>query len=133
MFIVPFTHKVVNQNLLKINVIKILTIGGASLWEEDNRLNIDTDILNPNGIYRNKLNIKINKLVNLYEIDTKKTIIDDFYMWEDIDMNDKETFCWRTFIYLADNNNINWLEIPDTEKLGNYLIRDLIKAIIQEK
>jgi phage tail protein X len=51
MFIVPFIHKVVTQNNLQINVFKVLTIGGSELWEEENGLNIDKDILNPNDIY----------------------------------------------------------------------------------
>lgn len=133
MFIVPFIHKVVNQNTLQINVIKILTIGGSELWEEDNGLNIDKDILNPNDIYRTKLQVKLNKQVGLYEVDCDKTNISDFYLWEDIEPDNKDTFCWRSFIYLADNAGSNWLEIPETEKLGKFLVRDLIKAIVQKK
>jgi hypothetical protein len=54
-------------------------------------------------------------------------------MWEDIEIDNKDTFCWRTFIYLADSAGSNWLEIPETEKLGKVLVRDLIGAIIQKK
>ena len=133
MFIVPFIHKVVNQNTLQINVIKLLTIGGCDLWEEENGLNIDKDILNPNDIYRGKKLIKLNKQLNLYEVDTEKTKINDFYMWEDIELENKDTFCWRTYIYLSDLAGSNWLEIPETEKLGKFLVRDLIKSIVQKK
>jgi len=133
MFIVPFIHKVVTQNNLQINVFKVLTIGGSELWEEENGLNIDKDILNPNDIYRGKKLIKLNKHINLCEVDVEKTKIDDFYMWQDIEFENKETFCWRTFMYLTDLAGSNWLEIPETEKLGNVTVRDLIKVIIQKK
>lgn len=133
MFIVPFIHKVVNQNTLEINVIKLLTIGGSELWEEDNKLNVDKDILNPNDIYRTKLQLKLNKQVSLYEVDVEKTNISDFYKWEDITPENEETFCWRTFIYLQDKTGANWLEIPETERLGKFLVRDVIKTIIQKK
>ncbi len=132
MFIVPFIHKVVNQNTLQINVIKLLTIGGCELWEEDNGLNIDKDVLNPNDIYRSKTQQKASKQLNFCEVDTQKTKINDFYMWEDIEA-DSDTFCWRTFIYLTDLAGSNWLEIPETEKLGKFLVRDLIKSIVQKK
>ena len=54
MLILPFIHSVISNNTnnnFKVNVIKVLTIGGNTIWEEDNSLHIDNDILNPNDIY----------------------------------------------------------------------------------
>ena len=69
----------------------------------------------------------------LCEVDNEKTNISDFYKWEELSLNDRETFCWRTYYYLIGSNDISWLETPENEKLSNYGIKDLIKAIIQKK
>jgi hypothetical protein len=66
------------------------------------------------------------------EVDTEKTCINDFYKWEEVAFEDTETFCWRTYIYLTGNNS-NWLDIPMSELLGKYSVRDIIKKIIQKK
>jgi hypothetical protein len=133
MFIVPFTHSVVNNNNFEVNVIKLLTIGGKQLWEEKSTLHIDNDILNPNDIYRKSPVIKYDKNLQLCEVDIEKTNISDFYKWEEVSINDSETFCWKTFYYFTGNNKLSWLEVPDNEKIGRYNIGDLIKTIIQEK
>jgi hypothetical protein len=133
MFIVPFIHNIVDQATIKINVIKILTIGGKILWEEKNSLDIDKDILNPNDIYKKNKIIKYDKVTQLCEVDITKTNISDFYKWDEIDINDNETFCWRSYIYLTGVDGIIWLNIPETEKLGKYLVKDLIMAIILKK
>ena len=39
-------------SILMLMSIKLLTIGGQIIWEEENTLHIDNDILNPNDIYR---------------------------------------------------------------------------------
>jgi hypothetical protein len=133
MFIVPFTHDIVDQNTIKINIVRILTIGGSALWEENNSLHLDNDILNPNDIYRRNKPLKFNKNTYLCEVDCEKTNISDFYKWEEIELNDSETFCWRTYIYLTGSDNMTWLDIPETEKINNYLVRDIVRAIIQKK
>ena len=68
MFIVPFIHNVVNHNNIKIHNIKLLTIGSKYLWEEDNNLDIDTDILNPNDIYRKNNIIKFHVIFKYFII-----------------------------------------------------------------
>jgi hypothetical protein len=133
MFIVPFTHNIVDNNNFEINVIKILTIGGQQLWEEKTPLHIDDDILNPNDIYRKSPVIKFNKTLQLCEVDTEKTHISDFYKWEELAIDDNETFCWKTYYYFTSSNKVSWLEAPDNEKIGKYSIRDLIKTILQKK
>lgn len=133
MFIVPFTHSIVNNNTFEVNVIKILTIGGQNLWEEKSSLNIDNDILNPSDIYRKGPVIKYDKNLQLCEVDIEKTKISDFYRWEEVALDDSETFCWKTFYYFTGNNKLSWLEIPNNEKIGKYNIKDLVKAIVHKK
>jgi len=129
MFIVPFIHKVTTHNDINVNVIQILTVGGKNLWEENNSLNIDTDILAPNDIYRTGKITKLGKKVQLCEVDTQKTNINDFYKWEEIDVNDRETFCWRTFIVLLGNNGSNWLDTSAYDVLDGYSVKELSSAI----
>lgn len=133
MLIIPFIHNVVDQNSIQIHTIKVLTIGGRGIWEEDNSLNLDKDILNPNDIYRKGTTIKFDKQLQICEVNTEKTKITDFYKWDEIAFEDTETFCWRTYVYLSGNGSANWLDIPISEILGKYKIRDLIAKIIQKK
>lgn len=133
MFILPFTHSLINHNNLEVNVIKVLTIGRQNLWEEKASLHIDNDILNPSDIYRTETVIKYDKHLQLYEVDIERTNISDFYKWDELELNDSETFCWKTFYYFTGNNKLSWLNVPDNEKIGNYSIKNIINAIIQRK
>jgi hypothetical protein len=133
MFIVPFTHSVINNTNFEVNVIKLLTIGGKYLWEEKASLHIDNDILNPNDIYRKNPVVKFDKKLQLCEVDVEKTNIADFYNWNEVSLDDSEIFCWKTFYYLTGDNKVSWLDVPDSEKICMYNVKDLIKAIIQKK
>lgn len=137
MFIVPYTHNIITQtqNNIHVNIhtIKILTIGGKQLWEENNKLDIDNDILIPNDIHRKGNIIKLGKNIKLCEVDSYKTNINDYFKWDEININDNDTFCWRTYIQIIDNNNYNWLNIPEAEKFDKILLRDIINAIIKTK
>jgi hypothetical protein len=135
MFIIPFTHNMIKQshNNINIHTIKILTIGGRQLWEENSNFDIDNDILTPNDIYRIGDIKKLGKNIKLCQIDSSKTNIDDYFKWEEININDNETFCWRTYIQIIDTYNHNWLNIPDSEKFGKILVRDIIDTIIKTK
>jgi len=133
MLILPFIHNKVNQNNIEIHSIKVLTVGGREIWEENNKLNLDKDILNSNDIYRIGLPIKFDKQLQLCEVDITKTNINDFYKWDEIDYEDREMFCWRTYIYLNGDGNTNWLEIPVSEMLGKYYIKDLVDKIMKKK
>ena len=66
-------------------------------------------------------------------MDTEKTHISDFYKWEELSIDDNETFCWKTYYYFTSSNNVSWLEAPDNEKIGKYSIKDLIKTILQKR
>lgn len=132
MFIVPFTHTIVNNNDFNVNVIKILTIGGKDLWQENASLRIDDDILNPNDIYRTNDIINYDNNLQLCEVDCDKTNMSDFYKWEEVNLGDRDTFCWKTYYYFAGTNKSSWLDVPN-EKIGKYSIRDIINAIVKKK
>ena len=135
MFIVPFTHNIVKQkqNNINIHTVKILTIGGRQLWEENSKLDIDNDILIPNDIYRIGDIKKLGKNIKLCQVDSSKTNMNDYFKWEEININDNDTFCWRTYIQIIDNNNHNWLNIPDSETIGRVLLRNILSTIINTK
>ena len=133
MFIVPFIHKVTTHNDINVNVIKLLTVGGKNLWEENDSLNVDNDILTPNDIYRTGNIIKLGKKVQLCEVDINKTNIGDFYKWEELDINDRDTFCWRTFIILLGNNGSNWLDTSAYDVLDGYSVKEFSRAISSRK
>jgi hypothetical protein len=139
MFVVPFTHTVKTEKNIIVNIIKILTIGGNDLWEETSDMDIQSDILIPNGLFSfdrtppsNTAATPIFKLkgldIYMCEIDSNRTNIADFYKWEEI--SDSETFCWRSFYHITDLNNNIWLPIPDNEKISNFKIIDIINAIL---
>ncbi len=132
MFILPFIHEVVNQGPLQVHSIKVLTVGGRELWEEKDGLKINKDVLNPNDIYARGKPIKMDKSMRLCAVDTTKTSVTDFYTWNELALEDRETFCWRTFTYLATDKEC-WLTIPDTEKLGKYAVRDIVENILEKK
>jgi hypothetical protein len=133
MLILPFIHNIINNSTFKVNTIKFLTIGGKFIWEEKNNLDINLDILNPNDIYTKIQPINFDKKLQLCEVDTQKTIISEFYRWEEINIEDTDTFCWRTYYYLTNADDICWLNIPENEKLGSYKVKDLIQSIVLKK
>lgn len=134
MFIIPFTHSTKIENKIKLNIISILTIGGQELWEECN-MDIQNDVLQPNGLYCTDIPIIQFKGQDIYicEIDQQKTQIQDFYKWEELPVSDSETFCWRTFVHITDLEDNIWLPIPSTEKMSGFKVQDIIHTILQTK
>ena len=65
-------------------------------------------------------------------MDLTKTNVSEFYKWEEIDVNDKETFCWKTYYILTGKDNISWLDIPEDNKIGKYKLTDLVKTIVKK-
>lgn len=135
MFIIPFTHKIIIQNKIKLNIISILTIGGQELWEEHYTNDIKTSFLEPNGLYTTNMPTIQFKGQDIYicEIDQEKTNLKDFYKWDEIPILDSETFCWRTFIHITDLSDNIWLPIPSSEKMSNFKVQDIIKTILENK
>jgi hypothetical protein len=134
MFIIPYIiSRKDNINTCVYN-IQILTIGGKELWEESNNLDIKSDILGPNGLYYKNISADALKGMNTYlcEIDRGQTNLNDFYKWKELSLNDNDTFCWKTFIYITDNNGNIWLPIPSNEKISNFKIQDIIHVILSK-
>jgi len=140
MLIIPFIHIITNEKNMNVHNIRILTIGGKYVWEEsgweesgweesgrEESGNIN-DILNQNNIYCT--NIKIFDNIYLCKVDTKKTNINDMYKWNEIDINDNETFCWKDYIYFVGKNNECWLNLPKGEKIGDIDINKIILHLI---
>jgi hypothetical protein len=132
MFIVPYIHKVSSENGLNIHCVHILTVGGKNLWEEDNSLDVENDILKVNDIWTLGEIITIDKTLKLCEVDTTKTKIHDFYKWSDIGMNDTDTFCWRNYIYILGPKGEVWLNLPNNERLANTSLNKLLTTIINK-
>jgi len=133
MFIVPFICKVSKQHNMTIYSIHILTIGGTQLWEEEDHLRTQEDVLEPNDIY-SKANIRTVDTLRLCEVDTDRTHIADFYKWSELPAHDRETFCWRDFYYIAghkQDTQDSWLDIPSKERLGSISVAKLVRAILE--
>jgi len=111
---------------MDIIAYQILTIGGVALWEECNSLHIIKDILQPNGIHVMCKPIR-HKQWMLCEVDSTKTVMDDFYKWED--NVDPEMFCWRTFYKIEGKDGHSWLPIPIHETLGEYSCKEILEAV----
>ena len=136
MFLIPYLYKETKHNTMNIYSIQLLTIGGTSLWEEDSKLRIDEDILQPNDLYR-KGNIatihKHNHILQLCEIDSEKTKIDDFYQWKELSIADDSTFCWKPFFHVVGEKNECWLPIPANETIGKIKVQFIIQSILDSK
>jgi len=130
MFIIPFIHKTKQLNAMTIHTIQILTIGGTTLWKENASLAVESDILNPNGIY---LAAKPFQWKDVYfcKVDTHKTDMNDFYEWSEIPKQ-SDMFCWRTF-YTFGTMNVcdSWLPIPS--QLEPYPCQELFTHICHEE
>lgn len=132
MLIIPFIHTQIMKNKIVFDIIKILTIGGKTLWSEDNSLDIKHDILELNGIMCSNIKQIRTSTDNIYlcKVDINRTNIEDFYKWEEIALTDKDTFCWRKYIQFTENeNDINWLDIPRSERIDKYTVEDIIQYI----
>jgi hypothetical protein len=120
MFIIPFTYlkSTITQHQINIHRFIILTIGGNQLWTENDSLDPTHDILEPNGIFLEKPPINY-KNYYLCQVDILKTNLNDFYKWDEIELKDKECFCWRTFYTFGNELDLSsWLPIPENESLG---------------
>ena len=128
MFIVPFTHKSKLLNNIHVTTFQILTIGGTSLWCEDN--GDPMDILQSNGIYVSCNPIKIKDMY-LCHVDTVKTQMSDFYKWEEISTEDTDTFCWRIFYTFGKEDNYHsWLPLSEQHTFGKYHYKEIFDMIV---
>jgi len=123
-------YKQTTLHKMTVTVIRILTMGGQTLWIEDDALDIVTDILTPNGIHIQGTPIPCDDHTYLCPVDTTTTTISDFYKWEEIPSEDKDTFCWRTFYAFGEKEAYDsWLPIPSHEHLGPYSCQRVLDMI----
>jgi hypothetical protein len=126
MRIIPFIYKKILVNNITMHSIKILTIGGTTLWHEDDHHNVETDLLHPNEIWLEKPPTKSNSMY-LCKVDPIKTQLNDFYKWDEIPVGDTSTFCWRLFYIFGEN--ADWLPIPTTEMIDGMTPLQLFQMI----
>ena len=117
---------------MTIHIFQILTIGGTTVWKEDLTASLEKDILHPNGIYLDKPVTKW-KDVMLCSVDSKKTDMNDFYQWSEVE-KESDTFCWRTFYTFGDKTQTrvsyhSWLPVPSQERLEPYLCEEVFDMI----
>ena len=128
MFIVPFTHKSKLLNNIHVTTFQILTIGGSALWNETS--SNPTELLHSNGIYVLSKPVKIKDLY-LCHVDTTKTQMSDFYKWNEISIDDQDTFCWRTFYAFGKEDGYHsWLPLPEQPTFGKYKYKDMFDMIL---
>jgi hypothetical protein len=114
---------------MQITMFQIVTIGGTILWKEDSELELESDVLHPNGIYLQGPPIQRGDFY-LCPVDPYKTNLSDFYQWTEISPDDTETFCWRTFYITGESKNYrSWLPIPSKETLGTHSVQEIIDMI----
>jgi hypothetical protein len=132
MFIIPFTHTIKKEKNIIIHIIRLLCVGGKDLWEEFETENISRDILEPNSLFCTATPFIKFKGQNIFicEIDDKQTNMSDFYNWDEISLDDQESFCWKKIIHITDMDKKTWLPIPETEKMSNFKVKDIINAIL---
>jgi hypothetical protein len=131
MYIIPYIRTVSTLNGIQVSVYRILTEGGINLWQESDELIplLENFVLETNGIYLKRRPVVCNELY-ICEVDDAKTAIDDFYVWNELSIDDKSTTCWRTFYVFDESNNGTWLPTnPTSEKLSHYNCDDIVRDI----
>lgn len=114
MFIVPFFYTSRTNGDLKMYRLTIfLSDGGKSGWKTDEEYQtagqIETEYLNPNGIYM--VDCIIENDIAWVKVDKTKTNMIDFYTYNEIVKNSTATAiteCWRNFYFFRDENNDCW-------------------------
>ena len=134
MFIIPFTHtSKTSTDKITTHTINILTQGGISVWQENDEIDVNNDALISNDLYAESIKyINTPHKICLCKIDTQKTHIGDFYKWDELESTDKESFCWRFFVIIRDNNGTDWLPVPEMEMLGDLNLKTLLNDILKD-
>lgn len=130
MIIIPFIHKVKYVSSMMVTMFQFLTVGGSHVWEEeDPSLDLERDILHPNGIFLLGSPIKY-KDAYLCPVDTTKTNLSEFYQWSEVSPNNSDTFCWRTLYLTGEKTNYRgWLPIPNKERIGPYAYQEILDTL----
>jgi hypothetical protein len=88
-----------------------LSHAGKSVWEEPELLSdktIKKEYCESNGLYVKNLFLDTKKQIAYIEIDTSKTILSDFYSYEESIQKSEKPECWRNFYFIQDKNHTYW-------------------------
>lgn len=128
MIVAPFTYTTFQtEKGINIHRIQLLCQGGSQPWVEEAQP--IKDVLEPNGIYsKQTTEIKLpnNQNCVLALVDTKKTDMSSMYTWHELDINDEENLCWRTFTFGTSGQTL-WLPFPNDK------CSQIIEAIYKNK
>jgi hypothetical protein len=120
MILLPYLYRVTTVHQIPVHSYTILTIGGTTLWSEEE--GDPMAILNANELYAESITHRSD--VYLCSIDLQKTKVTDFYKWNEI--TDPDMFCWRTLYTFGEKQN--WLPHPN-ECIGEYSYQMLCDMI----
>lgn len=130
-----FTHP---KGLVSTERIECLWIflasAGKRLWQtdEEGRLStqeIVTSYCEPNGLIANQ--IWIENDISFVEVDSQRTPLKDFYMWEEALQLPSKPECWKRIVLVYDSDSNLWwsgkgiaeAEIPELGSVEEILAR----------
>lgn len=109
-----------------LTVQHLLLIGGTQPWEEtDPTLRIGEDILEPNGLYL-AAPPQIRGDRAYCPIDPRRTRIEDFYQWSEVETPGCDTFCWRPFYRFHDHQ---MMSLPSHVRLGSLSLNEVLNDL----
>jgi hypothetical protein len=124
MILLPYIYHVTTLQSIPVHSYTILTIGGTQLWTESD--STVTDILECNDLYTD--HVTETPDICLCSINTDKTVLTDFFKWNEI--SDSDTFCWRTLYTFGEKQN--WLPHPN-DYIGDYSYQQLCDLIAKDQ
>jgi len=94
MILVPYFWKDRGPNWSELSVF--LCSGGRQMWSAEGTDKVITKMLKDNGFP--VVSMKKEPGVIYAQIDHSKLKMDDFYSWTELDPDNSDEDCWRTFI-----------------------------------
>lgn len=117
--------------MTKVSVF--LANGGRVCWQTDEKTvtkeQLVEEYLEPNGLV--PLNIYMEDSIILVQIDPEKTILDNFYTWEEVYQKKQRYECWRHFYFFKDSMNADWFTPKDTNDLDDGSIQEYYEDILR--
>jgi hypothetical protein len=114
-----------------------LSFAGKSIWEESGPLSksvIQHDYCELNGLYAKDIVIDPKKQLALIQIDTQKTNLSEFYIYEEALQKPDKPECWRSFYFIQDKGQIFWWSpkgLIEAEIQGGGNIQELFEDCIR--
>ena len=108
----------------RLQIIRILTLGGTDLWQEEEVLRLKEDVLDPNGLPL--LCYDTYKGIHFCQLDPSRMDLSEYYEWDEVDPTvTPSVFCWRTFYWMGDV-----LPPPQTARLGPFSCKEIVQQCI---